>query len=62
MELTHRGRDGAPSLWAVQTGGSNLFIRGPGLDIPGGASFILWRLLLAMIIFHMIVQKLGLTE
>lgn len=61
-ELTHRGGDGAPSLWAIQTGSSNLFLRGPGLDAPGGAVLPLQSLLLAVIIFHMVMQQLGLTE
>lgn len=61
-ELTHRGGDGAPSLWAIQTGSSNLFLRGPGLDVPGGAALPLQSLLLAVIIFHMVMQQLGLTE
>lgn len=61
-ELTHRSRDGAPSLRTIRTVGSNLFVRGPGLDVPGGALLLLQSLLLTMVIFHMIMQKLSLTE
>ena len=59
-ELTQRGRDGAPPLDAVQRSG--LFLRGSGLDAPGGAALALQRLLLSVVIFHVVVQQLGLAE
>lgn len=59
-ELTHRGRDGASSLWSIQT--TDLFIGGPGLDTPGRATLLFQSMLISMVILHMIMQQLGLTE
>lgn len=62
MKLTHGGRDGAPPFGTIHTGSRNLFVRGPGLDAPGGAVLGLWGLLLTVVIFHVVVQQLDLTE
>lgn len=59
-ELTHRGRDGASSLWSIQT--TDLFIRGPGLDAPAGAALLFQSMLVSMVILHVIMQQLGLAE
>lgn len=59
-ELTHRGRDGTSPLWAGQT--SDLFIRGPGLDAPGGAALPFQSVLVSMVILHVIMKQLGFTE
>lgn len=59
-EPTHRGRDGASSLWSIQT--ADLFIRGPGLDAPGRAPLLFQSMLISMVILHVIMQQLGLTE
>lgn len=61
-ELTHGGRNGAPSLWAIQTSGARLFLRGPGVDAPRGTAVTFWRLFLTMVIFHVVMQQLGFTE
>lgn len=61
-ELTYGGRDGAPSLWDIQPCGHSLFLRHSVLDVPAGAVLLLqWRLL-PMVIFHVVVQQLSLTE
>lgn len=59
-EPTHGGGDGASSLWSIQT--TDLFVRGPGLDTPGRATLLFQSMLIAMVILHVIVQQLGLTE
>lgn len=62
LTLTHGGRDGASSLWGVQTCSCDLLVWGPGLDVPGGAVLSVQGLLFTVVIFHVVMQQFGLPE
>lgn len=63
LKLTHGGRNGSSSLWSIGGGGAGRpFVRRPGVAAPRRAALVLRGLLLAVVIFHMVMQQFGLTE